>query len=112
MVGASVQVEHKDLVLAVFASAVGMAGLLLIFQGFILTAYISLPAVTPQDVKRGHRRAVYGAFAAIVVAIASITDCLVWLLSGWGFNLVIALFGATLLSVLLLGGFVSIYLVR
>lgn len=104
-------VEQKDIVLAVFGGAVGIAGLLLIFQGFIVGAYTSLRADAPVEIKRTHRKAVYGAFGAVGVAVLSIIDCLVWLLTGQGFDVVLALFSATLLAVLILGAFAIFYVV-
>lgn len=108
----AVDVTNKDIVLAIFAGAVRLSGLLLVFQGFIVGAYTTLPTSVPQVIKRSHRRAVRGAFIAVVIALASIADCLLWLLTQWGFCLVIILFGATLLAVLAVGAFASFVVVN
>jgi len=108
----SASVEHKDVVIALFGGSIGIAGLLLIFQGFILSAYAALPSVTPQPRRDWFKRAVVGTLLALVIAVVSVFSSLIWLLTQDLYNATIGLFITSVGAVLVLGGVISWDLIR
>lgn len=105
-------VLDKDIVLATFGGSIGLAGLLLVFQGFIISAYGSLPAVTPQEVRDWYRRTVHATLAVLFLATMSVSASLAWLLTEQALGVSLAFFSATLVAVLVVAGLVSRKLVK
>jgi hypothetical protein len=105
-------VLDKDIVLATFGGSIGLAGLLLVFQGFIISAYRSLPSQTPQDVRCWYRWTVHATLVVLLLATLSISASLAWLLTEEALGVPLAFFSATLVAVLLVAGVVSRKLVK
>lgn len=72
--------EHKDVILAVLGSSVAIAGLLLIFTGFLFTQAAVFPPTTADSIiekfRNGARLGVVPFLAALVVSAVSF----LWLL--------------------------------
>jgi hypothetical protein len=86
-------VEHKDVVLALLGASAGLAGLVLVFLGLVVSAYGGLSGDTPAAVKRplrGVGRFLLVDFALGLVCVALATVWLVELTAG------MALYAATL----------------
>jgi len=101
-----VAVEQKDQVLSIFGGAVGIAGLLLIFQGYLVTAWAALPGMSLEKTRNAKKRAVRISFASVVLSVACIAVSLLWMLTSQGYQIVIGLFILTLASVVGLGAYV------
>jgi hypothetical protein len=67
----------KDVMLAVLGASVGLAGLLLVFSGFVLSQASSFPSTTDDDVierfEKAGRFGVWPFLLAIVIALLSVT---------------------------------------
>lgn len=98
-------VEDKDVVVAILGVSAGLAGLVLVFLGLVVTTYQSYAGDTPKKVLRRHRRAAGLLFAAFISGVACVALASGWLVargsSGSLYKAVIAVFAVQL--VLLLG---------
>jgi len=74
-------VQQKDVILAIVGGAIGLAGLLLVFQGFVLSAYASLNPnlLHAASVKQWYRRTLKAGCAVLTSAVVSVLSCVVWL---------------------------------
>jgi hypothetical protein len=72
-------VEHKDVVLALFGASSAMAGLVLVFLGFVVSALQPFSPLTSANVLRPYQIAASGLFGAFLLGIASVVLAVWWL---------------------------------
>ena len=74
--------NSKDIIIAVFGASVALAGLLLIFVGFVFSQGASFPPETTDDklIQRYERAGKMG-MVPFVLALTEATLCLFWLLA-------------------------------
>lgn len=94
-----------------FAGGLGLAGLLLVFQGFIIGTYSALPPLTHQAVRSWYRIVVFVVLGVFILTLLSVAASLYWMLTGQSFRLVVGLFIAALSTLAALGIYVSVKLV-
>jgi hypothetical protein len=70
-----------NVVSAVFAAATGLAGLLLVFLGIVVSAFRSYSAAVPAAATAPYRRAGRAILAAFLLGLAASAVSLWWLLS-------------------------------
>jgi len=73
--------SDQDVVTAVFGAATGLAGLLLVFLGIVVSAFQSYSAATPAAATAPFRRAGRAILAAFLLGLAAAAVSLAWLLS-------------------------------
>ncbi len=76
--------SHKDVVLAVVGAGAGLAGLVLVFLGTLVTSYQSLLGKVSERTLLRVKRASVLALAAFVVSLASVVLGVVWLAASGG----------------------------
>jgi hypothetical protein len=69
----------KDVVLAIFGAAAGVAGLILVFLGVVLSTIGSYPGDTPAAVRRPFRRAAWATTFVFALSLATVGLSLGWL---------------------------------
>jgi len=106
-------VEDKEIVLAIFSSSFAIAGLLLVFAGFLFSAYSSFPvAGTTEETLRPYKEAIWGAMLVLVLDTLVVAAALSWLLTEQTFWLVISLFALVVLSLPFLAGRAAFLVLR
>lgn len=73
--------SDQDVVTAVFGAATGLAGLLLVFLGIVVSAFRSYSAAVPAAATAPYRRAGRAILAAFLLGLSASAVSLVWLLS-------------------------------
>jgi hypothetical protein len=73
--------SDRDVVTAVFGASSGLAGLLLVFLGIVVSAFQSYSAATPAAAVAPYRRAGRAILAAFLLGLATVAVALAWLLS-------------------------------
>jgi hypothetical protein len=73
--------SDQDVVTAVFGAATGLAGLLLVFLGIVVSAFRSYSAAVPAAATAPYRRAGRAILAAFLLGLSSSAVSLIWLLS-------------------------------
>ena len=73
--------SDQDVVTAVFGAATGLAGLLLVFLGIVVSAFRSYSAAVPPAATAPYRRAGGAILAAFLLGLSSSAVSLTWLLS-------------------------------
>jgi hypothetical protein len=76
--------SDQDVVTAVFGAATGLAGLLLVFLGIVVSAFRSYSAAVPAAATAPYRRAGRAILAAFLLGLSSSAVSLIWLLSPAG----------------------------
>ena len=101
---------HQDVIVTVLGAAAGLAGLVLVFLGIIVTTYQSFPGDTPDRVVSAYRWAGLLALGTFALGIACVALASVWLLT-WGndylYQAALAAFAAQLLLLLVTAGVVT-----
>jgi hypothetical protein len=101
-------VEHKDVVVALLGVSAGLAGLVLVFLGLVITTFRSFQAPTPAAVLDPFRRATGMVLAAFAIGIACVVVASIWLVRlGENQGLYVAtvvLFGAQIAALLVATG--------
>jgi hypothetical protein len=77
----------KDVVLAIFGAAAGVAGLILVFLGVVLSTVGSYPGDTPDAVRRPFRRAAWATTFVFALSLATVGLSLGWLTAESGVEL-------------------------
>lgn len=97
---ASDEVLHKDVVIALLGASATLAGLILVFVGLVVGAYVALPGDTPKRVKSGLRRTAGLTVVPFGLGLVQITAGTIWLLHQlcWIYVLTVVLFFATLIA--------------
>jgi hypothetical protein len=72
--------EPKDIILAVLGASVAIAGLLLVFTGFLFTQAASFPATTPDAITENFRAGVRVGIIPFLAALADSVVSFLWLL--------------------------------
>jgi hypothetical protein len=103
--------SHKDVITTVLAAAGGLAGLVLVFLGIVVTTYQSYPGNVDASVTSGFRQDAILTLIPFALGIACVCLSTVWLLlskNNEGLYLAaIVLFFAQLASLLLAAGLVT-----
>ncbi len=73
-------VEHKDVVLGLLGVSAGLAGLLLVFLGLVVTTFQSFDGSTPASVLNRYRWAAALVLAAFAIGMACVAVAVAWLL--------------------------------
>jgi len=73
--------SDQDVVTAVFGAATGLAGLLLVFLGIVVSAFQSYSAAVPAAATAPYRRAGRAILLAFMLGLGSAAVALAWLLS-------------------------------
>jgi len=100
---------HKDVVITALGAAAGLGGLVLVFEGIIITTRQSFPGDTPDDILKSYRRAGQAGFLSFTLSLLSVTAAFLWLLlggDGW-YQTVVVLFLAQLIALVGLAGYVT-----
>jgi hypothetical protein len=71
---------HKDVIVAILGASSGFAGLVLVFLGFVLTAYQGLGTPVPKRVKARYQRLALSVSVAFLLAIVCVALSVCWLL--------------------------------
>lgn len=104
-------VQDKDIVQALFGGTLSVAGLLLVFIGYLFSVFNSFDiANTTQETLRPYKVAIVGGVAALVLNILVVAAALIWLFTEEHLWITIALFSVELAALPLLAG-VTTYLV-
>lgn len=74
--------DHKDVALAILGAAAGLAGLVLVFVGFLISAIGALPPGSDAAVYRPYRRSAVGAAVAFGLSLLAVALATAWLLAG------------------------------
>lgn len=83
---------------AILGAAIGLAGLLLIFSGFLFGQAASFPSTTPDEIIDRYRNAGRWGLAPFLIALAVATLAFVWMIAPcasiywatiWGFGILI-----------------------
>lgn len=98
-------VEKKDVVLGLLGSASGLAGLTLVFLGFVVAARSSFAPGTPKRVLKRYHLPAAGVLAAFVVSVLCVGASVWWLVDTkrpwFVYALSVALFGVQLVLLLI-----------
>ena len=94
-------IDRTAVMVAVLGAEAAIAGLLLVYQGYLFSALAILPAEASARVRTPYRRAITGALLAFTVADAAALGALGWLL---GIDFFWVVVGAAVLSFVLLLG--------
>lgn len=76
--------SDRDVITAVFGASSGLAGLLLVFLGIVVSTFQSYSAAVPAAATAPYRRAGRVIVAGFLVGLAATTVSLIWLLSPSG----------------------------
>jgi hypothetical protein len=93
-------VVHKDVVIALLGASAALVGLILVFVGLVVNAYIALPGDTPAVVKAPLRRTAGFTLIPFGLGLIQIAAATFWLVCqrGWLYGATIGLFIATLVT--------------
>ena len=107
-------VQDKEVVLAILGASVGTASLLLVFQGFLVSAYRSLLLAggRTEETREWYRRTIKGVLGILLVNLALTMSALSWLLGAESYTLVISLFVTVMAIIWVLAAYVALRLVR
>jgi hypothetical protein len=96
---------QEDIILATLGAAAGLAGLVLVFLGIVVTAVQSYTGDTGGRVKRKYVIVGWGTFALFALSLATVLAAFVWLVDGGGilYGAAITLFVAVLIGMAGLG---------
>jgi hypothetical protein len=72
--------SHEDVVTTVLAAAGGLAGLVLVFLGIVVTTFQSYPGDATNQIRRGFRQDSILTLLPFVLGIACVCVSVVWLL--------------------------------
>lgn len=72
-------VEHKDVVVALLGVSAGLAGLVLVFLGLIVTSFQTFPSDTAPGVLRPYRRSALLVLAAFGIGVVCVGLATAWL---------------------------------
>jgi hypothetical protein len=100
----------KDVVFSLFGASAGVAGLVLVFLGVVISTVGTYPGATSDAVLRPYRRAAWAAVAIFGGSLAVVIVSLAWLVithSHWLYVLAIALFSAVLVALFALAAGVT-----
>jgi len=101
-------VQQKDVVLAVFGAAVGLAGLLLVFLGFVVANIAARdPAKITLKTRHWYNGIIWSILGVLALACLTILTSLRWLLARDWFTATWVLFSVTLISTLAIAVLVS-----
>lgn len=73
-------IQHKDVVLALLGVSAGLAGLILVFLGLVISTYQSFPPPTPAPVLNRYRRIAAMVLGAFGLGIACVVVAAMWLI--------------------------------
>jgi hypothetical protein len=73
------EIAHKDVIIAMLGASAGLAGLILVFVGLLVSGYQSYPADTPKKVKDSARDAIWPALGVFAFGIVSTFIGALWL---------------------------------
>lgn len=68
----------KDVVIALLGASVGLAGLLLLFSGFVFTEAASFPAEIPDEITRKYRRVGKFGLLPFLLSLVVAALCVFW----------------------------------
>ena len=97
--------SQEDIILATMGAAAGLAGLVLVFLGIVVSAVQSYAGDTNKRVRRKYVGLRWGSFGLFLLSLATVLLALLWLMNG-GDNLyraAITLFVAVLVGMAGLG---------
>jgi hypothetical protein len=101
---------HQQVIVAVLGAAAGLAGLVLVFLGIVVSTYQSFPGDTPGGVVSGFRRAALLTLGTFVLGIACVALATGWLLTrdnAFLYAAALAVFCVQLLMLLVAAGAVT-----
>jgi hypothetical protein len=99
------EVAHKDVILSVLGASAGLAGLILVFLGIVISGYQSYPADTPKKVKERAQDAVWPVVWVFVLGILTTAIAALWLIIPGGdtfYWACVVVFMADLLAIVVL----------
>ncbi len=73
-------VLHKDVALAILGASAGLSGLVLVFLGFVIAAYTTLPGDASTRARSPYRRAGGVVLTALAIGLLRIASATIWLL--------------------------------
>jgi hypothetical protein len=100
----------KDVVLSVFGASAGIAGLVLVFLGILITTIGTYPGGTSDLALQPYRRAAWASIGVFGASLAAVALSLAWLAVShvhWLYILVLVSFAALLLILLVLAAAVT-----
>lgn len=100
-------VTAKDLVIALVGAAAGLAGLVLVFMGLIVTTIQGFPGDTPDAVLHSYRRSLGATLLTFFISIAGLCADVSWLAHRGGsglYALTLVLFGASVVGICVAAG--------
>ena len=101
---------HQQVIVTVLGAAAGLAGLVLVFLGIVVTAYQSFPGDTPDKVVSGFRSAAMLTLGTFVLGIGCVALATLWLLTrnnAFLYAAALTVFAAQLLLLLVAAGAVT-----
>jgi hypothetical protein len=101
---------HQAVIVTVLGAAAGLAGLVLVFLGIVVTTYQSFPGDTPGKVVSGFRSAAMLTLGTFVLGITCVALATAWLLTRnneYVYQAALAAFAAQLLLLLVAAGVVT-----
>lgn len=101
---------HQDVITTVLGAAAGLAGLVLVFLGIVVTTYQSFPGDAPGKVVSGFRSAAMLTLGTFTLGIACVALAIAWLLTRnneYVYLATLAAFAAQLLLLLVAAGVVT-----
>jgi hypothetical protein len=78
------EVLHKDVVIALLGASATLVGLILVFVGLVVNAYIALPGDVGDDVRNPLRRMARVTLVPFGLGLIQIAAATFWLLHQWG----------------------------
>jgi hypothetical protein len=103
-------VAHQDVIITVLGAAAGLAGLVLVFLGIVVSTYQSYPGDMPADVRSGMRQDSILTLVPFTLGVVCVCLTTAWLLTKNNQDLYIAALAAfivQLASLLLAAGLVT-----
>jgi uncharacterized membrane protein len=101
---------HQDVIITVLGAAAGLAGLVLVFLGIVVTTYQSFPGDSPGTVVSAYRWSGVLALGTFALGIACVALAAAWLLTrnnDYLYQAALAAFAAQLLLLLVTAGVVT-----
>jgi hypothetical protein len=95
----------KDVVVGVLGASAGVAGLVLVFVGVLLTTIATYPGATSAAALRPYRSGAWTGLGVFTAAVATVSLAVVWLAildARWLYVLILVLFGAVLIALVAL----------
>jgi hypothetical protein len=93
-------VEHKDVVVTLLGVSAGLAGLVLVFLGLVVTAYQAFAADTPASILDRYQRSASLALVSFAFGVVCVALATGWLVdlgdNRWLYRLTVAAFFAQL----------------